>query len=284
MPVVKFAQGARRPTSGVAAVEGLDLFYLPTYSLNLEITSFKYNRANGQLEVTYRNNADIVTYLKGTITLTSDTGDSKRVGDIEPVFIEANDVKTIVYPDIGINGESFTAKVFTIFGESKKSLEYAIDATYKVEVVNIIDKCEVELKRTIYHMAKKMFYIEVANTGQYDCYVDSEIIDVLIADEPTTLGFEGTMSLKVGETKQMAIPAELTDYDIGKNRFINVIAYYGERSDSLTKMVKGKIELLLKKLDVVFYGALVTVVVLILILFFIVIKRRRKDEEEEEES
>ena len=49
--MVKFARSARGQTGGVAAVEGLDLFPVPTPSISLALHSIKYNKASSQLEV-----------------------------------------------------------------------------------------------------------------------------------------------------------------------------------------------------------------------------------------
>jgi len=279
---VKFAQGARNPTGSIAAVEGLDLFYLPTYSLDLSISSIKYNKATSSLEVTYKNNVGLANYLKGTITVTSENGESQRVGDIEPVFIDGNDFKTLVYRDVVMTGSELRAEVFTIYGESKKSLEKAIDGVFEIEIIDVIDNCEIDIKRAMYHKSKEAFYIELENIGETDCFIDIELIDVLIADEEVTLGLEGAESLKQGAIEKFAIPALLREYDISKNKFIDVTVYYGQRENSLTKMIKGKFELILAKFltasDVIFYGILLAIA---LMMIFFIMKRRKKKEEDE---
>ncbi len=278
---VKFARGARNPGGSIASVEGLDLFYLPTYNLNLAISSIKYNKATNHLEVTYKNNVDIATYFKGTITLISDSGEKQRLGDVEPVFIEGNDLKTVVYSDINLAGESYEAQVFTLYGESKKSLEKVIEGTYKVEIINVLDDCEIEIKGASYHTRKDSFFIEIENTGPTDCYINIELKDIIVDNKEATLGLKGVESLKLGEIKEFAIPYELTEEDLAKNEEIEVIVYYGQRENSLTKFIKGKFQLILKKFltggDIVFYS--VIIVIFILILLFI-LKRRRRDEEE----
>jgi hypothetical protein len=275
--IVKFARGARAPTGPIARIEGLDLFYLPTPTLDLKLDSVKYNKATSQLEVTYRSNSDIVMYFKGTITITSENDESKKVGDVESVFIAPRDFKTVVYSDINLTGESFKASIFTIYGESRKALEKILEAEVNVDVIDIIDRCEIDVTRVTYHTAKKLFSIDVENIGEVRCYVDLELLDVLINDEKVTLGLEGTVTLLPKEKKDLKIRAELIDYDIEKNEFIDLIAYYGERENSLIKIFKGRYRLEIARIDVVFYMA-IAIIIILAIGLVILIRKKRKSE------
>ena len=91
--IVKFARGARAPTGAVAAVEGLDLFYLPIPIVSLKLHSAKYNSATSQLEVTYKSDSNVPIFFRGTLTPISGTTELTRIGDVEPVFIAPNDFK-----------------------------------------------------------------------------------------------------------------------------------------------------------------------------------------------
>ena len=68
---VKFAQGARNPQGAISQVEALDMFYLPSYNLNLEVVSLKYNKATNKLEVTLRNTVSQAIYFTGSYSLTA---------------------------------------------------------------------------------------------------------------------------------------------------------------------------------------------------------------------
>ena len=54
----------------------------------------------------------------------------------------------------------------------------------------------------------------------------------------------------------------MTDKDLEKNQFIKVIAYYGERENSLVKILEGTFDVILKGIDYLFYGLLVVIAVL----------------------
>jgi len=76
--------------------------------------------------VTYKNKAGIGAYVKGTITINGD--ESLKIADTDPVFIDKNQYKTIIYNQfidgrqIAIDSSNITAAVYTLFGEGKKSL------------------------------------------------------------------------------------------------------------------------------------------------------------------
>ena len=143
--MVKFARSARERTSGVSPVEGLDLFYIPVPNLNLSVYSIKYNKATSTLEITYRSDSNMPAYFRGTITLITSSG-SIRVGDLEEVFIAPEDFKTVVYEGVDISEDDISAEVFVIYGESPSSLDRILQGTYNVEIVNVLDRCELDIK------------------------------------------------------------------------------------------------------------------------------------------
>ncbi|MBI4154299.1 hypothetical protein HY501_03105 [Candidatus Woesearchaeota archaeon] len=271
---VKFAQGSRGGGS-ISAVEGLDLFYVPTASLDLRISSVKYNTATDQLEVTYQNAAQLATYVRGTLTLNSDAGGRQRFGDINPVFIEANELKTITYSDINITGEKFTLEVFSIYGESPNSLEFTIQKTVDVDVISILDNCEITVEDVAYHKGKSAFEIDVKNVGEAECYVDVQLVDVLVADEKFTFALKDTSKLLPAKSRRLLIRAELDEYDLSVNPYVTVLAYYGQREESLTKIFRGEFELKVKVVDVAFY-TVVLIVIILLVIFIFLLKRDRE--------
>ena len=202
--MVKFARGARENTAGIAAVEGLDLFYLPGPNLELEIYSIKYNKATSQLEVTYRSNSNIPAYFKGTFTLNSDSG-TTRVGDLDPIFISPGDFKTVVYDGVDLSGEEITAEYFTIYGESEKSLDRILQGTYEVGIVSVLDECQLDVKYVKYNKQEKSFMIKIKNLGDVECWVNVELQDLLINNIEQTIGTEGSESVLPKKSKRIFI-------------------------------------------------------------------------------
>ncbi|MFA5797014.1 MAG: hypothetical protein WC916_03195 [Candidatus Woesearchaeota archaeon] len=268
---VKFAQGARTPTGTIATVEDLDKFPMPSYTINLEIYSMMYNKATNALWITYRNNAAIGTYLKGTITLNANNN-KVVIGDQEPIFIDKNQYKTISY-DLAIEGDNITAAAYTLFGEGKKSLENVLEKSMTVEGVDILDDAIVNMTNIVYDQSNSRFIITVRNIGTVDSYVGIELIDLYMNGEYKTVASEKTILLKPGKEGELFIDAKLSDADIQNNPIIKVKGYYGERENSLIKTIFGEYAFQLKGLDLIYY---ILIIVIILLLFLIFNKKKCK--------
>jgi hypothetical protein len=246
---VKFAQSARQPTSAISPVEDLDRFYLPRYILDLDIFQLRYNRASNRIELTYQNKVDMSSYLKGTLTLRH-SGGTQILGDEEPIFIDKGQYKTLLYTkkSDGSNLDrmqgNISADVFTIYGESKRSLEYTLRKTIEVETVEISDSSKIEFGRILYDKRKGVFLVEVRNIGSTDVFVDLEIFDILVNDELVTIGAGNVIFLKKGESKFIEVPVVLSDTDLQNpsNAKVKVRAYYGERERSLVNVIEGEFE------------------------------------------
>jgi hypothetical protein len=242
---VKFAQSARQPASTISPVEDLDRFYLPRYMLELDVFRIRYNRLTQKIEVTYQNMVDLSAHLKGTITLRS--GDLTQIlGDEDAVFIDKSQFKTIIYdaksdgsPISPMQGE-ITAEVFTLFGESKKSLEYTLRKTVVVETVDIADNSNIELRRVLYDKRTGTFLVDVVNTGEVDVFVDLELVDMLVNDELITAGAGKVTFIRKGASAMIEVPIALSEQDLMNNPRIRVRAYYGERERSLVNIVEGE--------------------------------------------
>src|SRR3989339_331714 len=259
--MVKFAQGARSQTAGVSAVEGLDLFYLPTPSLNLEINSVKYNRAAKQVEVTYHSTANVPIYVKGTLTLLGDDG-TKKVGDLDSVFIAPNDLK---------------AEVYALFGEVKSSLDRELRGSYDMGVINVLDDCEIEINYVKYNKQKNMFIVGIDNIGDVGCYVDVELNDVVVNRVKQTIGGEGSVFVKGGKSGKIELTQRMDDADLIDNPYVNLVAYYGEREERLVGVFRGKFELDVDMFSGTTY--LIVVCLILLLLLLIVLWRKKQDNE-----
>lgn len=276
--IVKFARGSRSPTGGaISAIEGLDLFRIPTPDLILDIHSVKYNSATSQLEVTYTSQSNAPIYFRGTIDVTSDDGDSQRVGDADSVFIAPNDFRTVTYPDFQISGDEFTARVVTLYGETRNALEKVLDRTLDVEKVNILDQCEIDVDSVTYRKTQDAFVIKLINIGETECFADVELVDVIVDGREQTLGSEGSISIQPGKKGEVVIDSELTDEDLEDNSIVSLVVYYGERSDSLVKVLRGEFSL-----DVIFFSTMTIILIVVsliilLLIVILIVSRMRED-------
>ena len=274
--MVKFAQGARAQTAGVSAVEGLDLFYLPVPTLGLEIYSVKYNKAAKQIEVTYHSTANIPIYVKGTITVVRD-GENKKVGDLDSVFIAPSDYKTLIYPSVELDGNDLKAEIYVLFGEVVGSLDRELQGSYDMGIVNVIDDCEVEVSYVKYNKQKKSFLIGVDNVGDAGCFVDVELSDVEINRIVQTIGTEGSEFVEAGKSSSLEIQQRMDSEDLDDNLYMNVVAYYGEKEESLVGVFRGKFELDIDAFSGTTY--LIVVCLILLLLVLAVLWQKKQDNE-----
>jgi hypothetical protein len=254
----------------------LDLFYLPTPTLGLEVYSVKYNRASSQVEITYHSTSNVPVYVKGTLTLVSD-GDNIKKGDLDPVFIAPSDYKTLIYPDVVLVGNDLKAEVYAIFGEVASSLDRELTGSYDMGVINVLDDCDVEATYVKYNKQRDVFVVGIKNLGDVGCYVDVELIDVKINRILQTIGTEGSEFVEAGKSKKIEIDKRMDDEDLDENPYINLIAYYGEREESLVNAFREKFKLNVDLFSGVVY--MIIVVVILLVVLLVVLWKKKRDDE-----
>ena len=277
--MVKFARSARESNSGVSPVEGLDLFYIPVPNINISVYSIKYNKARSTLEITYQSNSNMPAYLKGTITLITSSGNIK-VGDLEGVFIAPEDFKTVVYQGVDVSDENLSADVFVLYGESPSSLDRVLQGRYDVQIVSVIDNCKLDLKSLKYNEQEKAFIVKVKNTGNVECWANVELKDVVINRIKQTLGTETSERILPGKSKKIFIYEIMTEADFNKNNFVTVVAYYGERRDSLVNVIEGRFELEYQRFNVLTYIIFILAIIILIFIVLLIIARRREKEDD----
>jgi len=280
---VKFARGSRIPGGTINPVEDLDRFPMPSYQLSLSITSISYNRATGVLEVTYKNNVDLATYFRSTITVKNENGETIVTdGDNDTIFIDGGETKTVLYGRIKdvdaqkIIGE-LTGEVYTIYGESKTSLENVLRGTFKIEIIDVFDNAQIEIEGLVYDKSKGTFYVKIKNTGIVDTYVNAELIELWINGEYATVGSDDAVKIEPGKTKEIPIKIAMSEEDLAdmKNSEITVRTNYGERMRALTKTKEKKFALEFRQ-GAGNYTVILVVLVIIIILLIIFFKRGKK--------
>lgn len=276
--MAKFARGARSQEGGVSAVEGLNLFPLPTPTVDLQIESIKHNKATSVLEVTYNSQANVPFYLEGTINLNSEE-DNTRVGDTEPVFMTPGDHRTITYSVNVSPSENMSADVYTLYGESPGALDRVLEKTTNVSVVDVVDGCEIDVSGddVEYIKQKDSFAINIKNTADVDCWVDVELEDIYSDYQEQTIGTKEALKIDAGDKEKVYIEKEISDKDLKKNDFVDLTVRYGERQDGLVKVFKGSFELFIKRYTTTTYVIAGLVLALIAVLVFMAIIKRKED-------
>lgn len=272
---VKFARGARMPTSAISAVEGLDMFYVPTYQITLQIAGIRYNSATNRLEVTIQNTGEVAAYFKGSYAISSELGQQQTVGDLDAIFIEAHSIKTLSY-QADLAGQNLTADAYVLYGESAKALESEIRKRFTIEVVRVIDNSQVDIIGLYYDLRKGLFYVDVKNTGDIDAYVDVEIINVIIDGERYSFGSGKVTKISPGETARIPIRPKpiMAETDLPDNQKVTVAATYGERQDTLVKSLRKDLELKLVTANYVYYGLVAALIIAIVLLIYVFRKKK----------
>jgi hypothetical protein len=275
--MVKFARGARVAGQSVSSVEGLDLYSVPAPYLILSIEGVKYNRLTNQLELTYKSEANVPMYFRGTVTINAN-GETTRVGDSEPVFIAPGSYKTAIY-SLELNSvEDLTAKIYTLFGETKTSLDRVLEEDRNIESIDILDRCEIDVKKVQYNKQSKEFLVEIKNIAEVDCWVSAEIEDLETFYEVLTIGSEYPIKISKKSSRKISISYEMDQEDLDKNSFVKVVSNYGERESSLIKVYSGRFELEIRALTTLTY--MIIIIVLVLIFLFFLYRKAKKDEDE----
>ncbi|MBU1198421.1 MAG: hypothetical protein KKF46_03905 [Nanoarchaeota archaeon] len=276
---VKFARGARIPGGTINPVEDLDRFPMPSYQLSMSIVSIVYNEATQSLEVTYSNNVEIASYFKSTITIKNAQGETLAVvGDEDTIFIDGEETKTIVYPvDLSDAGEidALSGEIYTIYGESKTSLENALRGTFQIEIITVMDDSEIDIIDLVYDKGKGGFIVTIENIGDVDVYVDVELVDLWINGEYITVSADDIEKIGVGEKKKIFIKIELEEEDLAdsRNSEITVRGVYGERKHALVKVKEKEFELKTQKGLTWWY---IPIIIIIILIFLFLLFRRRK--------
>jgi hypothetical protein len=278
---VKFAQGARAPQGAISQVEALDMFYLPVYILNLEVDSVSYNKLSNELEVTFRNTEEQAVYFKGTYTVTASDGTVQTIGDVDTVFIDGNELKTITYPLEALPEGDIIVDLFVIYGESKNALEKELRERFcpscarQVEVIEVLDNCDVEITGVVYDKRRHHFDVRTVNKAKVDCYVDVDLLDVIVAGETNTFSLERVTEVKAGRSEDLRIKARLEEEDFPDNEIIRVKAYYGERPDRLVRIFEGQFALMFRGIDYLFWSLMVVIIILVILIIWRRYKNRR---------
>jgi len=279
---VKFARGSRVPGGTINPVEDLDRFPMPSYQLSMTIVSIIYNKATGMLEVTYQNNVELAAYFKSTITIKGqDNATIGVVGDPQIVFIDGGETKTTNYTidltEALANG-NLTGDIYTIYGESKTSLEQALRGIFRIETITVKDDADIKIVDLVYDKSRGRFLVTIENIGNVDVYVDVEMQDLWVNGEYLTVSADGIEKIEAGKKKVIAIKIKLEDEDLedSKNAELTVHAVFGERKHALVKSKTAVFELKFKKAEIWSYVTVAVIIVLLLLLILFLIRRGKR--------
>ncbi len=234
--IVKFGQG-RQVTGEMSLIEDLDKFYLPRYELSLDAVSAQYNEATKQLEIIYRNDADMGEFFKSSVGIMAGDERVGTVGDDTARYIESNSDSGRTY-DIDLTAyarsSDLSAIVTSEFGEAPGSLNLLLTKILDITLISVEDDSKISVSGVNYDKGTQRLELTVENTGSVPCYV-SPSITMLIEGDEEILRLGNSIPIEVGEKQTVSTRVELTRADLADNPEVPIHADYGERSEILVK-------------------------------------------------
>ena len=278
---VKFARSARDQTGGgVAPVQGLTLFPVPTPTMDLILHSVDYNSANSQLYVTYQSQSNIPIYMQGTVTVSS-SGNQIRTGDLNPVFVTPGEYKTMAYPISLTPSGNMTAQIYALYGETPNGLEDVLSNTTSINMIQVIDPCKLDnssIQSVDYNKQEQAIFVKIKNPASVACWATAQINNIQIGFATSTIGTNGAVAIPPGKVGNLEIKQALSSSDIQNNPYVDLSVFSGEKEDSLVNTLEGQFPLHVEALTTLTYSIIAVVIVLLGMVILLIILRKNKKE------
>jgi hypothetical protein len=239
---IKFGQGRGAGGGGAfSLVETLDEFPLPKYELVMSIVSVDYNQGTGGLEVVYRNDANIDIFSKSAVSVFVDGTQVATVGDEEAIVIIEGTTLGVSYdcPELAtqpsLETANITADVYTVFGESPRSLNRLLQQTLGVGIITFVDQSTIDATKVLYTKKTERLSVTITNIGDVPCYVRPDVLLRIGGREQSYSVVDDPLYLPVGGSESPSCRIGMTDADIADNQIVPVHVSYGEREKMLGK-------------------------------------------------
>ena len=279
---IKFGQG-RTGGGGdsFSLVEALDEFPLPKYELVTSVVSVDYNQGTGELEVVYKNDANVDIFSKSSVSVFISGTQVAAVGDEEPILIFEGDTFGVSYdcPELAahpsLETANITADVYAVFGESTGSLNRLLQQTLNVGLISFEDRSSIDVTKIQYNKNTQRLSVTVTNTGDVACYVCPDVKLRINGREQSSRLVDDPEYLEAGKSASTSKRIDMTDADIADNPTVLVHISFGERENVLGNSLDKDLTLeVASGMTFLIIGGIV--VILIIITTVILLKRRKK--------
>ena len=280
---IKFGQGrAGGGGGGFSLVETLDEFPLPKYELVMSIVSVDYNQGTGELEVVYRNGANIDIFSKSSVSVFVDGTQVATVGDGEAIVITEGTTSGVSYdcPELAaqesLETANITSDVYAVFGESQRSLNRLLQQTLGVDIITFVDQSSIDATEVLYTKKTERLSVTVTNTGDVPCYVSPDVLLRIGGREQSYRVVDDPLYLPAGGRESPSCRIDMTDADIADNPVVPVHLSYGEREKMLGKGLDKDLPLeIASGLDTMVIAG-VAIAILIIAAVILLMRRRKK--------
>lgn len=279
--LVKFAQALPSSGSGTLA---LDIFLLPAYKPQLNITEVVYNKETKKVMVGLENIGDGPLYYNLEVRVKANGADLQVFGATETVLIERGQSAGLEYPiDLsGVQEGAITASAVVKFGSTKNSLEEFKTTDGQLALITYTDNTNISVKYAKYENNKVS--ITIKNNGPDTAYVFSQI--TLMAEDGTPTKVSGPSIRQIDGNSIFVeeFPLQLTQAEISLNKEVSVSVDYGGRRGFLAKKANYALPLESPgaaaggtlQLAVIGVGAIIVVLIVVAIVAYLMFFRKKR--------
>lgn len=237
--VVKFAQVIPSESSSVLV---LDVFFLPTYTPNLEIGDVFYDGKNilvsldniGEGPAFY--NYEVKVLVDGIDLQTFSSSDTKLIERGEQIPL------SFAFNKDSVSSGNISYFVTVKLGSSKKSLEKFITKEGPLATIQYDDLSSVLVQSARYNKEDGTLDVTIKNNGTVDAFAYSKV-KIILEGNPSTISGSDTKTIQVGSLIVEKFPLELSEDDIKSNENITVEIDYGSRVGFLIKKTAFQVDL-----------------------------------------
>ncbi len=232
--LVKFAQALPATQSGTLS---LDVFVLPAYRPQLNITEIFYDKGKQKVMAGLENIGDGPLYYNLEVKVKVNGADFKIFGQSETQLIERGQSVGLEYPlDLSsVQEGEITATAVAKFGSSKKSLEEFQTSSGALASIDYVDNTNVSVRYAKYEHDKQRVSISIKNNGEDTAYVFSRI--TLMAEDGTPTKVSGATIRQIDPYSIFVeeFPLQLSEEELSLNKEVSVSIDYGGRRGFLNK-------------------------------------------------
>jgi hypothetical protein len=281
---VKVGQGIPHGVSEYEPIRALDMFFLPSAKIEVDLAFVQYNALEKVLEVVYRNNGSRAALL-GTVTVLADGVPVQTVGDTAAQILERNETRGFRYTaDLAeevAQKRQLVADVFTTYGESPESQDRALAVQVPITVSDAQDECELELGKVAFDQITQRLAITLKNPSDVDCFASIALLDMVINDQRQTIAYPGTAKVTEGSKETFRIKQRMTGVDIADNEQVRVRVLYGMREGLLFKSIDATVPLeQTGSYKTYVIGGIIGVLIILVIVLLVMLGRVRKKQKQ----
>jgi len=238
---VKYGQAT---VGGSREVGALPLFPLPTPSMDLRISAAQYAPDQNRFLVTVRNPSQLDGYLLNSVVIRGSEDETvATTGDDEPRFISGDTSQVFSY-NVNMTEEtasSSIAEFTTSYGTEEGSLDTFVSSqrdgvfgpprNLPVSIIELQDNSDLNVTQVVYDQQSQGFNITVNNQNT-QAYARLNVQNVSVDGISNSFASDVTR-FEPNETREIFIPAGLSEQDLIDMSSVEVNARYGEREGFL---------------------------------------------------